>query len=63
MINSKKPSSERIKKYEQEGAEFIEAQQLKGQFKVIKKDLIRNSGYIRHNPQKTARLILKLLNK
>lgn len=62
LINNKKPSRERIKKYEQEGAEFVSHQQLKGQpFEVIKRDLIRESGYIRHDPDKTARTILGIL--
>jgi len=62
LINNKKPAEERIKKYEKEGAEFVTYHQLKGSFQIIKEDLIRDSGYIRHDPEKTAQAILNILN-
>lgn len=62
LINSRRPSKERIKKYEQEGAEFVERGRLEGSFEVIEKNLIRNSGYIRHEPNKTAKVILENVN-
>lgn len=62
LINNEKPSPERIEKYEKEGAKFVNSKNLKGHFKVIKEDLIRDSGYIRHDPEKTAKLILENVN-
>ncbi|MEF8847170.1 MAG: gluconeogenesis factor YvcK family protein [Candidatus Paceibacterota bacterium] len=62
LVNNKRPSSERIEEYEQEGAEFVDSPGLKGPFKIIKEDLIRGSGYIRHDPEKTAQVILNNVN-
>lgn len=63
LVNDKKPSEERIKEYEEEKAEFVTYEQLKEQdFKIIKEDLIRESGYIRHDPQKTAKVIFNNVN-
>lgn len=66
VLNSKRPSVLRIKKYEKEKAEFVQygRQDFQGrQFKVIKANLLRAQGLIRHGPDQLARQIIKIMEK
>jgi len=64
VVNNNRPSQARIKKYEKENAEFVEKNGMKDKnFKVIEADLIRDSGYVRHDPQKTAKVAMNLLSQ
>lgn len=64
LINKKKPSRVRVKKYETEKAQFVEhdPKDFKGNpVKVFQKDLIRSEGFIRHDPDTLAKAIISLL--
>ncbi len=62
FINTRKPSEERILKYEKQKAEFVEYDikdfKMK-KFKIIKDNFLRPNGFIRHNSQKLAEVIIK----
>ncbi|MDA1337300.1 MAG: YvcK family protein [bacterium] len=64
FLNSKRPSFARIKKYEKEKAEFVEygAEDFKGKnFEVVRTNLLRPQGFIRHDSDKLARQIIKIM--
>ena len=64
VFNNKKPSSTRVAKYEKEEAGFIKCNKdsFKGKkMKVIKGDFLRKKGFIRHDPNKLAKTLLKIL--
>jgi uncharacterized cofD-like protein len=64
LVNTKKPSIARIKRYEKEGARFVEYNPRdfsKSRFRVIKKDLVRERGFIRHDSQKLAKVLTSFL--
>ncbi len=64
LLNTRKPLASRITKYEKEKAAFVELHEedLKGSsFKVIKKDVLRKRGLIRHDSEKLAQVLLSLL--
>jgi uncharacterized cofD-like protein len=63
MLNTKKPSLLRTKKYESEGAEFVShaPKDFQGRkFKVVKENLLRAHGFIRHDSDKLARALLRI---
>ena len=64
IVNIKKPSKERIKKYELQGSEFVAFQ--KGNVrnvrpKIIVGDFLRTKGFIRHDPDRLAKALISLL--
>ena len=64
LLNTRKPLASRITKYEKEKAAFVELHEedFKGsEFKVIKKDVLRKQGLIRHDSEKLAQALLSLL--
>ncbi|MBI4123028.1 MAG: YvcK family protein [Parcubacteria group bacterium] len=64
LLNTRKPLASRITKYEKEKAAFVELHEedFRGSpFKVIKKDVLRKQGLIRHDPEKLAQALLSLL--
>lgn len=64
LINKAKPPKGRIKKYEKEKAEFVEGnpKEFNGRnFKIIRKDFLRKTGFIRHDPDTLAETIISLL--
>lgn len=64
LVNTKRPSKERVKKYEKEKAEFVEWDPDDfngGNIRVIAKDLLRAKGFIRHDPDILAKVIISLL--
>ena len=63
IVNTKRPEPERIKKYEEAHAHFVEydKKELKEKkLKVIEEDVLRPVGLIRHNSDALARIICKL---
>lgn len=65
IFNNKKPSISRIKKYEKEGATFVKYTKKnfkKEKFKIIEGNFLRKRGFIRHDPDKLAKVLLKILN-
>ena len=57
LMNNKKPHGKIISRYAKEGANFVEPN-----YFGIKKDLLRKTDYARHDPNKLAREIIRLLN-
>jgi len=66
IFNNKKPSPNRIAKYEKEGAAFVKCDKnnFKGKkLKIIRGNLLRKKGFIRHDPQKLAKVITRVLSE
>lgn len=64
IFNNKRPSSFRIKKYEKAKASFVKYQKKDFQgenFKIIEGNFLRKKGFIRHDPEKLAKALLKIL--
>jgi uncharacterized cofD-like protein len=65
IFNNKKPSADRVAKYEKEGAAFVKCskEDFKGRkFKIIKGNFLRKKGFIRHDPNKLAKALLRITN-
>lgn len=63
VVNTKKPSPERVQKYEKEHAEFVQydKKELKEKkLKVIEEDFLKPAGLVRHNLDTLARILCKL---
>ncbi len=63
IINTKRPSPERVRKYEEAHAHFVEytiKELRQRKLKVIEEDVLRPVGLIRHNSDALARIICKL---
>lgn len=63
VINTKRPSSVRLKLYEQEGAEFVDpsrGRELKKPLPIFG-NFIRNRGFIRHDPDRLAKVLVSLI--
>ena len=58
LMNNEKPHGKIIARYAKEGAEFVEPN-----YFGIKKDLLRKTDYARHDSDKLAREIIKLLKR
>ena len=61
VVNNKKPASVRLKEYEAEGKKMVEAGNLPRKPTPILGDLIRTSGFVRHDPEKLAKVLVSLL--
>jgi uncharacterized cofD-like protein len=64
IINTKKPTKERILKYEKEKAAFVKCQNknfMNRKIKIIKGNFLRKKGFIRHDPERLAKVLLKIL--
>ena len=61
LINNKRPSSRRMKKYILERASFVEIDKLPGRPSPIFGDFLRSNGFVRHDPDKLARVIVSLI--
>ncbi len=61
VINTKQPSAERLKLYEAESAQFVGANDLPGKPVPILGDFLRRRGFIRHDPEKLAKVLVSLL--
>ena len=62
VVSSKKPDVSRLKKYKREKAEWVgfDKENFGPQPKLITANLARSSGFLRHSPEKIARLINKM---
>jgi uncharacterized cofD-like protein len=63
VFNKTKPSASRFRPYVEEKSEFVEAdlENLSGGPMPIAADLVRKSGFIRHDPEKIAKLVAMLI--
>ncbi|MDP6704050.1 MAG: YvcK family protein [archaeon] len=63
VVNTKAPSSQRVKKYEKEGSETVEYDieklRQKG-LQVIEADLLRARGFVRHDPDILAKTLFSI---
>ncbi len=65
LLNNRMPSLETLRKYAAEGSDWVEddlGRPAKGP-KIVRADLMRQSGFIRHDAGKAARLIYKIATK
>lgn len=64
VVNNRKPSAARLKRYKKEKASLVafDFRSFGPRPKLIAADLIRPAGFIRHDPAKTAALIAKLVD-
>jgi uncharacterized cofD-like protein len=64
VVSNKKPAGARLKKYEKEKAEWVamDKKNFGSAPKLLAADLLRNRGFIRHDPEKIAKLIINLKN-
>ena len=65
IFNNRRPTKNRVKKYEKEKAIFVEYKKIDFQdkrFKIIEGNFLREKGFIRHDSDKLARQILNLLD-
>lgn len=63
IINTKRPTEERLRKYEQEGAGFVN---LPARYNLnrpvpIAGDFLRRHGFVRHDPDRLAKVLVSLL--
>ena len=61
IINTKKPSAERLKHYEKESAEFVVADKLGLKPVPIFGDFLRRRGFVRHDPERLAKVLISLI--
>jgi uncharacterized cofD-like protein len=61
LVNKVRPRPARLKKYAEEHAAFVEIDGLPKHPTIILGDFVRSKGYLRHDPEKVAQAILKLL--
>lgn len=63
LANNKKPTSARLKKYITEHSAFVDldTHKFKGKPTLITGDLLRSHGFIRHDPEKIAKIILSII--
>lgn len=61
VINTKTPSLARIKQYEEEGREMVLPGKLSQRPTPLFGDFIRRSGFVRHDPDRLARVLVSLL--
>jgi uncharacterized cofD-like protein len=61
LINNRKPSPRLLKAYMAAKAEWVKGD-LEGYktLKVVRADIVRQKGFLRHDPEKTAKLIYKI---
>jgi uncharacterized cofD-like protein len=60
IMNIEKPSLERLKKYAEEHAEIVRPDiHPSKKLKVIKAELLRDKGFLRHDPDKLAKVIFQ----
>ncbi len=61
IANTKRPSAQRLREYEAESAEFVAAENLPARPLPILGDLVRRRGFVRHDPDRLAAVIVSLL--
>lgn len=61
LINSKRPTLQRLRHYEKESAEFVIAGDLPRKPMAVFGDFLRHRGFVRHDPEKLAKVLVSLL--
>lgn len=64
LVNTKRPSAARIRRYEKQHSQFVKCSREDFQnerFKVLSKNLIRKKGFIRHDADILAKLLISLV--
>src|SRR3989338_8627275 len=61
IINKKRASDERLGRYAEESAEFVQPGELASRPVPVFGDFIRRSGFIRHDSEKLAKVLVSLL--
>ena len=61
VVNKKRPASERARHYEKENAEFIEPGDLPVKPIPVFGDYLRGRGFVRHDPEKLAKILVSLI--
>ncbi len=61
VVNSKQPSVERLRLYEKESAEYVSPEGLNNQPTPILGEFVRSKGFVRHDPDRLAKMIVSLL--
>lgn len=61
LINTKEPSTQRLKRYEQESSEFVKRGTLAQKPTPIFGNFLRERGFVRHDPDRLARILISLL--
>lgn len=66
VLNTKKPSKDRIAQYEKEGAQVVAWKKKdfsSKKFHITSGNFLRKQGFIRHDPDKLAKVILEIAHK
>lgn len=61
IINTKRPTPDRLRYYEKESAEFVGIESLPKKPTPIFGDFLRKKGFIRHDPDRLAEILISLL--
>lgn len=61
LINSKRPTSERLRHYEKESAEFVVSGNISKKPVAVFGDFLRKRGFVRHDPDKLAKVLVSLI--
>ena len=62
LVNTSIPSQSRLKRYGEERSQMVELDFLKPfSLRTITGDFLRNRGFLRHDPEKLARALFKLI--
>ncbi len=61
IINQKRPGSARLKEYAEEHAEFVQADSLPKKPTPIFGDFLRRKGFLRHDPDRLAEILVSLV--
>lgn len=61
LLNTKRPSRDRLKYYEKESSEFVEAGDMAARPTPIYGDFLRSHGFVRHDPDRLAKMLVSLL--
>jgi len=61
LINTKRPTAERTKKYEEESSRFVEQGALRSRPVPIFGDFLRRRGFVRHDPERLAEVLVSLI--
>lgn len=61
VVNTKRPSPERARRYEKENAQFVESGNLPSRPTPVFGDYLRSRGFVRHDPEKLAKILVSLI--
>lgn len=61
IINKKRASDERLRHYAEESAKFVESGELSSRPTPVFGDFLRRSGFLRHDSEKLAKVLVSLL--